>query len=204
MNPRFFVVINPAAGGGRCGRLGDSALNLVRQTGAELEIMRTTAGGDARDAARRAYQRGFRLFRGWAAMGTAFEVVNGLFPPALAGERPALAMPPLGTGNSFLKDFTRNGFAHTIDAIENRSRRACDLIRLRHANGGMYSLNLVGPGFPAEVGELTNRRFKGADQFGYVLGVFLPPRAPRTRNFSSPPRRRPRMGPPPLPFPRLQ
>ncbi|HKS67127.1 MAG TPA: diacylglycerol kinase family protein [Candidatus Acidoferrales bacterium] len=172
MNLRFFAIINPAAGGGRCGRLADSALNLVRQTGVDLEIARTTAAGDAIEAARQAYDRGFTQFLAVGGDGTACEVVNGLFPQALAGERPALAILPLGTGNSFLKDFTSRGFAHTIDAIENRSHRACDLIRLVHDGGEIYSLNLVSLGFPADVGELTNRRFKRGGQPGYVLGVF--------------------------------
>ena len=171
-NPRFFAIINPAAGGGRCGRLADSALNLVRQTGADLEIAHTTGAGDAIEVTRRAYEKGFRNFLAVGGDGTAFEVVNGLFPPALSGDRPALAILPLGTGNSFLKDFTPNGFAHTIDAIENRSRRPCDIIRLSHPDGEIYSLNLVSLGFPADVGELTNRRFKRARTFGYILGVF--------------------------------
>lgn len=172
MNLRFFVIINPAAGGGRCGRLADSALNLVRQAGAELEIMRTAAIGDAIGATQNAYKKGFRNFLAAGGDGTAFEVVNGLFPAALGGERPALAILPLGTGNSFLKDFTRDGFGHTIQAIQNRSRRACDVMRLRHSGGDLYSLNLVSLGFPADVGELTNRRFKRAGQLGYIFGVF--------------------------------
>jgi diacylglycerol kinase (ATP) len=172
MNPRFFAIINPAAGGGRCGRLADSALNLVRQTGADLEIARTTAAGEAIETTRRAYQKGFRNFLAVGGDGTVFEAVNGLFPPALSGERPAVAILPLGTGNSFLKDFTSHGFAHTIAAVKNRSLRTCDVIRLRHAEGDIYSLNLVSLGFPADVGELTNRRFKRAGQLGYILGVF--------------------------------
>jgi len=172
MNLRFFAIVNPAAGGGRSGRLADSALNLVRQTSADLEVVRTTGPGDAIEVARRAYEKGFRNFLAVGGDGTSYEVVNGLFPQALAGERPALAILPLGTGNSFLKDFTARGFAHTIDAIENRSRRRCDLIRLRHAEGEIYSLNLVSLGFPADVGEVTNRRFKSAGQLGYIFGVF--------------------------------
>ncbi|MGH9735830.1 MAG: diacylglycerol/lipid kinase family protein [Candidatus Acidiferrales bacterium] len=172
MNLRFLAIVNPAAGGGRCGRLADSALNLVRQAGAQLEVAHTTAAGDATGITRQAYEKGVRNFLAVGGDGTAFEVVNGLFPEAIGAERPALAILPLGTGNSFLKDFTLDAFSHTIRAIENRSRRACDVIRLRHSGGDMYSLNLVSLGFPADVGELTNRRFKRAGQFGYILGVF--------------------------------
>jgi len=169
---QFFAIVNPAAGGGRCGRLADSALNLIRQTSVDIEVARTTRPGEAVELARRAYDRGFRNFIAVGGDGTSYEVINGLFPQALAGERPALAILPLGTGNSFLKDFTPRGFEFTIDAIENRSRRACDVIRLRHSDGDIYLLNLVSLGFPADVGDLTNRRFKRMGEMGYILGVF--------------------------------
>jgi diacylglycerol kinase family enzyme len=47
------------------------------------------------------------------------------------------------------------------------------VIRLRHSGGDLYYLNLVSLGFPADVGELVNRRFKGWGQFGYIAGVFV-------------------------------
>ena len=172
MRLQFFAIVNPAAGGGRCGRLADSALNLIRQTSVDIEVARTTRPGEAVELARRAYDRGFRNFIAVGGDGTSYEVINGLFPQALAGERPALAILPLGTGNSFLKDFTPRGFEFTIDAIENHSRRACDVIRLRHSDGDIYLLNLVSLGFPADVGDLTNRRFKRMGEMGYILGVF--------------------------------
>jgi diacylglycerol kinase (ATP) len=168
---RFFALVNPAAGGGRCGRLADSALNLVRQTSVDLEVARTSRAGEGAQLARDAYKKGFRNFLAVGGDGTSYEVVNGLFPEALK-DRAALAILPLGTGNSFLKDFTSRGFEYTIDAIESRSRRACDVIRLRHAGGDIYFLNLVSFGFPADVGELTNRRFKRMGELGYILGVF--------------------------------
>ncbi len=33
-------------------------------------------------------------------------------------------------------------------------------------------MNLLSLGFPADVGELTNRRFKRWGELGYILGVF--------------------------------
>jgi diacylglycerol kinase (ATP) len=169
---QFFAIVNPAAGGGRCGRLADSALNLVRQANVDIEVARTTRPGEAIELARHAYNRGLRNFLAVGGDGTSNEVINGLFPQAISGERAALAILPLGTGNSFLKDFTPRGFEYTIDAIENCSRRACDVIRLRHSDGDIYLLNLVSLGFPADVGDLTNRRFKRMGEMGYIFGVF--------------------------------
>jgi YegS/Rv2252/BmrU family lipid kinase len=169
----FLAIVNPAAGGGRCGQLADAALKRLRHdAGVELEVARTTRAGEAIGIARKAYSAGVRNFLSVGGDGTAYEIVNGLFPKAQKGERPALGFLPLGTGNSFLKDFTRRGIEHTIEALRNRARRSCDVIRLRHAQGDLYFINLLSLGFPADVGATTNRRFKRFGQLGYIFGVF--------------------------------
>jgi diacylglycerol kinase (ATP) len=71
-----------------------------------------------------------------------------------------------------LKDFTKRGVEHTVVALQKNSRRPCDVIRLRHAQGELYFLNLLTLGFPADVAETTNRRFKRWGELGYILGVF--------------------------------
>jgi diacylglycerol kinase (ATP) len=168
----FFAIVNPAAGGGRCGKLAGPALERVRQAGIEIEAVQTTAGGQATDLARSAYERGFRNFLAVGGDGTSYEIVNGLFPEALKNDRPTLGFLPLGTGNSFLRDFTTRGVEHTIEALRDGKRRTCDVIRLHHAQGDIYFLNLLSLGFPADVGELTNRRFKRWGELGYIFGVF--------------------------------
>lgn len=172
MTTRFFAVVNPAAGGRRCGELADAALDRVRRVGLELEIVRTGRPGEASELVRAAYAQGFRNFLAVGGDGTSFEIVNGLFPEAMSGGRPTLGFLPLGTGNSFLKDFTSRGVEHTIEALRNGARRTCDVMRLSHAEGEIYFLNLVSLGFPADVGELVNRRFKRWGELRYILGVF--------------------------------
>ncbi|MGH9690416.1 MAG: diacylglycerol/lipid kinase family protein [Candidatus Acidiferrales bacterium] len=171
MNARFFAVVNPAAGGGRCGRLAPVVLRRVEKLGIELETVHTTRPGEATELARNAYAQGFRNFIAVGGDGTSYEIVNGLFPAARTGGRPALGFLPLGTGNSFLRDFTPHGVEHTIEALRTGCRRTCDLILLRHAGGEIYFLNLLSLGFPADVGELTNRRFKRWGELGYIFGV---------------------------------
>jgi len=171
MTGHFYAIINPAAGGGRCGKLATGAIDRVRQSGIGVEAVRTSEAGEATRLARAAYARGFRNFLAVGGDGTAFEIINGLFPEALTGGKPVLGFLPLGTGNSFLRDFTTRGVEHTIEALAAGARRACDVIRLRHADGDIYFLNLLSLGFPADVGALTNRRFKSWGEFGYILGV---------------------------------
>lgn len=171
MSGRFLAIVNPAAGGGRCGRLAPAALERVRDAGIEFDVALSTHAGEAADLARIAYRSGTRNFLAVGGDGTSYEIVNGLFPEAQTGGRPALGFLPLGTGNSFLKDFTARGVQHTLDALARNARRPCDLIRLTHAQGELYFINLLSLGFPADAGETANRRFKRWGELGYIFGV---------------------------------
>jgi diacylglycerol kinase (ATP) len=172
VNTKFLAIVNPAAGGGKSGQLATGMLEKVRQTGIALTVARTSRAGEATEIARRAYAEGTRNFLAVGGDGTSFEIINGLFPDAETQGRPTIGLLPLGTGNSFLKDFTKRGVEHTIAALQKHSRRACDVVRLRHAHGQLYFLNLLTLGFPADVAETTNRRFKRWGELGYILGVF--------------------------------
>jgi diacylglycerol kinase (ATP) len=172
LNARFFAIVNPAAGGGRCGKLAAAALERVRKGGIELEIAETKHAGEGTTFARDAYAQGFRDFLAVGGDGTSFEIVNGVFPEAQTQGRPSLGFLPLGTGNSFLRDFTKRGVEHTIEALRAGRRRSCDVIRLRHADGDIYFINMLNLGFAADAGEVANRKFKKWGEAGYVAGVF--------------------------------
>jgi diacylglycerol kinase (ATP) len=172
VNQQFLAIVNPAAGGGKSGQLAAGMLERVRNAGINLTVEHTTRAAEATDLARQAYKEGTRNFLAVGGDGTSFEIINGLFPEAETQGRPTLGLLPLGTGNSFLKDFTKRGVEHTIEALKKNNHRSCDVIRLRHAQGELYFLNLLTLGFPADVAETTNRRFKRWGELGYILGVF--------------------------------
>ena len=117
MSESFLAIVNPAAGGGRSAKLLGPALQRLRAGGVEIEVVQTTAPGQATQIARQAYGRGVRWFIAVGGDGTSYELVNGLYPEATAGERPTLAFLPLGTGNSFLRDFSDRGVEHAIESI---------------------------------------------------------------------------------------
>jgi diacylglycerol kinase (ATP) len=171
MIARYLAIVNPAAGGGRCGTLADPALERLRSAGIDFDVRESDAPGAATKLTREALQQGYRKFIAVGGDGTAFEIVNGLFPRDASEERPALAFLPLGTGNSFLKDFTMRGAEHTLDALLARRSQRCDVIRLTHARGVLHYVNLLTLGFAANVAAMTNRRFKCLGEAGYVLGV---------------------------------
>ncbi len=168
----FLAIVNPAAGGGRCGKLAPATIEQVRELGIPVRVAQTSQAGEATEIARRAYAEGTRNFFAVGGDGTSYEIINGLFPTALTGGRPALGFLPLGTGNSFLRDFTTNGLEHTLAALKAGNRRPCDVIRLTHVGGEIYFMNLLSVGFPADVGETANRRFKGMGELGYIRAVF--------------------------------
>jgi len=173
----YLAIVNPAAGSGRCGRLAKAALQKLRGAGVELEVVETAAAGEATRLARKAYAQGQRLFLAVGGDGTAFEIINGLFPEAAGAarpeDRPVLGFLPLGTGNSFLRDFTERGAEHAAAALIAGRRQPCDVLRLTHASGELYFINLLSMGFTADVTAAANRRFKRLGELGYILGVLV-------------------------------
>src|SRR5262249_59442199 len=102
---RFLAIVNPAAGGGKSAKLAGEKLAQLRDSGLRIEAATTTERGHAIDLAAEAYAQGYRQFIAVGGDGTAHEIVNGLFGRAKAQDRASLGFLPLGTGNSFLRDF---------------------------------------------------------------------------------------------------
>src|SRR5262249_23151789 len=132
-----------------------------------------TGPGHAVQLASEAYDQGYRRFLAVGGDGTAHEILNGVFARRSGVKRIALGFLPLGTGHSFLRDFTSHGAHASLDPAGAGRPRTVDLIRLTHAKGEIYSFNLLSVGFTADVAALTNRYFKPLGPLGYLLGVFL-------------------------------
>jgi diacylglycerol kinase (ATP) len=181
---RFFAIVNPAAGGGRSAKLAGSALARLRQNKLQVDSVASMGPGHAIELAREAYDQGYRQFLAVGGDGTAHEILNGVFAGRKSVERVALGFLPLGTGNSFLRDFSKNGAEASTQAILENRKRAIDLLRLNHATGEIYSFNLLSVGFTADVAALTNRAFKAFGPLGYLLGVFVRVAQLRRRSFA--------------------
>jgi diacylglycerol kinase (ATP) len=167
------AIVNPAAGGGRRRKMLGPALERLRAGGVEVDLAETRGPRDATRIAREAYRSGRRRFVAVGGDGTSYEVVNGLFPEASASERPTLGFLPLGTGNSFLRDFSDRGAEHAIESLIAGRTQACDVLRLRHRGGVIHYINLLSVGFPADVATLRSRRFSGHGELGYIISIFL-------------------------------
>jgi len=170
---RFFAIVNPAAGGGKSARLAGPALARLREKALHIDVIASTGPGHAVQLAREAYAQGYRKFLAVGGDGTAHEILNGIFLNRRNPERIALGFLPLGTGNSFLRDFTDKGAEASLDALVTNRSRPVDLIRLTHASGEIYSFNILSVGFTADVGAIANRVFKPLGHLGYLFGVFV-------------------------------
>ena len=173
MSQTFLAIVNPAAGGGKSGKLLAPALDRLRAGGIDVNVAETRAAADATHIARDAYSRGVRHFIAVGGDGTAYEIVNGLYPEALNGERPTLGFLPLGTGNSFLRDFSDRGVEYAIESLLAHRSRPCDVLRLCHRAGVIHYINLLSMGFSADVATLRARRFSHWGELGYVTSIFL-------------------------------
>ena len=173
MRERFLAIVNPAAGRGRTVKLAGAQLARLREGGLRVDVIASSGPGHAAQLALEAYEQGYRRFLAVGGDGTAHEILNGIFGRETLAERIELGFLPLGTGNSFLRDFTKDGAKSSVEALLTGRKRRVDLLRLRHATGTIYSFNLLSVGFTADVGALTNRIFKPFGHFGYLLGVFV-------------------------------
>ena len=173
MSAEFLAVVNPAAGGGRLRKLVGPALDRLRSGDVSVDVVETTGPGQASQITRDASTRGYRKFIAVGGDGTAYEILNGLFPRDATAEIPTLGFLPVGTGNSFLREFSGRGAEYAIEALLARRSQACDVLRLRHMQGIIHYINLLALGFAADVAALRARRFSGWGELGYQFAILI-------------------------------
>jgi len=169
----YLAIVNPAAGGGRTRALLGPALERLRAAGLQIDNGETSSSGHAAELTRAAWVEGYRKFISVGGDGTAYEIVNGLFPMGDGAETPTLAFLPLGTGNSFLRDFSDRGVEHSIESLIAGRSRKCDVLRLTHKDGVLHYINILSIGFSADVATLRARRFSNWGEVGYQTAIFL-------------------------------
>ena len=170
---RYFVIINPGARGGHAKRLVLPMLKELEALGITMEIQWTKVSHDAYKLAYEAYRNGYRHFIIGGGDGTAFEILNGIFQGNDFSERVTFCYLPIGTGNSFIKDFNVESKKFNAEAIKQNRRWSCDVIKLTHQDGCLYYLNMLSFGFVAEVAHLRNTSFNYLGNLGYIVSVLV-------------------------------
>jgi diacylglycerol kinase (ATP) len=150
------MIVNPAAGGGRCGRLWPALASRLEAMGLFFSTSTTARPGDGTTLARAALRAGAKTVVAVGGDGTANEVINGLF----VGDEPInpaarFALISIGTGNDLSTVLGLGGdAAHAALGPQGVTHRL-DLLRVRYtapdgAHVSRYALQGLFLGIVAE------------------------------------------------------
>lgn len=167
MTEAVILLINPAAGNGRGGRLGTRAAALLESQGVRVERVLSRGPGHLGEVAARAAEAGRARVAALGGDGTLSEVAGGLL--ATRDAVTALGVVPLGTGNDFVKSA----------GLPRDWRAACRMLAtrrgIRRVDAGQVNdrwfINGVGFGFDAAIARATARYKWLPGALGYVAGL---------------------------------
>jgi diacylglycerol kinase (ATP) len=168
---RAFVVVNPAAGGGRTRRTWPRLRERLGRISVELQAAETTGVGTGTALAAHAVREGWSLVVAVGGDGTANEVVNGVMEAAGTAEV-VIGIIPTGRG----RDVCRNlGIARDPYVAAQRAlageETTVDVGAVEFGDGRRrYFLNAAGIGFDAAVAARA-RTGRAPGTLGYLLAV---------------------------------
>ncbi len=143
---KHYFVTNPAAGKkNSCETLRASIETTCQERGVDFEIYETTCVGDAERYVRKVCENDRESKRIYACGGdgTFSEVVSG----AAGYENVSLGLIPAGSGNDFVRNFTKKELFFDISAQIDGEGVSIDLLKCNHK----YAINMVNIGFDCEV-----------------------------------------------------
>lgn len=169
---KTFVVVNPAAGGGRAGRHWPKISRELEAAIGTFESAKTTKSGDATALVRNAVANGAKTVIAVGGDGTVNEAVNGLCrdEQVPAGDV-SLGFVMYGTGGDFRRSFDiPKGVSAAIERLRSGRTQTIDLGRLRYTDtSGTPALrwfnNISSFGFSGEVVRAVN-----AARYSKLLG----------------------------------
>jgi diacylglycerol kinase (ATP) len=154
---KILVLVNPASGGGRGGRLRSRVARYFQRCGRSAEFVSSPNGEDLELRAREAQAAGYRRVVVLGGDGALLRVVNGL-----SGSEVELGIIPAGHANDVAASLgvPRHPRAAAETVLEGRVRPV-DLVRVRFAGGrAAFYVGVGGAGLDAEAARLANTRFR--------------------------------------------
>jgi diacylglycerol kinase (ATP) len=157
MKRDLFVIVNPAAGGGRAARLRPAVAGYFQSQGRTAEFIESRDGNGVREAAAQAGSAGYPYVLALGGDGTFHHLVEGIRETrAVAGFLPA------GNGNDVARALgLPRDYVSAAHAFLRSHPRAIDLIQVRRADGQIARcVCAAGVGLDAEAAHLANTRFR--------------------------------------------
>lgn len=175
MSRTLHVIVNPAAAGGRSVHTWEQVLRFFRHEGITLCPHFTHERREAAAIAKGLIEAGERELAAAGGDGTAFEVINGILSSE-ASPHTRLGIIPLGTGNSFLRDFGLHGWQPAVARILEGKTRPIDAGRVTWLMDSplppLYFHNMLGLGLMAEACRLKHVRYPFLGKYAYHAAFF--------------------------------
>ncbi len=167
----WFIVFNPASGGGRAARFRPHLLAALESSGLPHHCVESAAPGDATSRFAQAAVEGFRSLLAVGGDGTLNELVNGLLGSGVPSRECLVAAAAGGTGNDWSRAMEIPDDADVLVSCMARARsRAADIGIAEDAKGNRIAFhNVTGAGLDAEVIRHTPRGAPPAA--AYLLGL---------------------------------
>jgi YegS/Rv2252/BmrU family lipid kinase len=166
---KWLAIINPMSGKNKNQTTRQRMLAELQSIVDACEV--TRCAGHARELAHTASD-----FDGIAVAGgdgTLFEILNGM-----ELSRQHLAIIPAGTGNSLSRDLALHNIDKGIEALQARLSLCIDLMHVSFTttDGSIhrcYAATTIGLGYPANVTQTGNRRFKHLGRWCYPVAAIV-------------------------------
>lgn len=171
----LYCIANPAAARGTMRRRASEVLSFFNHNHLEATFLWTEKPRHGVHLARELTDSGATRIVSIGGDGTAFEVINGIMQSA-NHSRVAMGILPLGTGNSFLRDFSITSWEDAAKRIVNGETRCVDIgkaiVMDKVDEGPIYFHNMVGLGLVAEACRLRHTRYPWMGRYAYHGAFF--------------------------------
>ena len=152
------IIVNPAAGNGRCGKLWENIRDSYIAQKSDINIVYSSTSGEATDIASSAIDKGETTLVAVGGDGTINEVVNGFFRNSeVINQEAKLGIIPLGTGSDFHRSLNSSFSVDSIlDYSGHNPTTMCDLglvscLDFKNKPVTRYFINVADAGFGAAV-----------------------------------------------------
>src|SRR5688500_16816482 len=166
--PDLVVIVNPAAGHGKAGRLIGKVTTALHRLRVPHEIRVSESGPDVERLARVAAEQGTRIVAALGGDGTASLAANGIL-----GTGAALAALPAGTGDDFAKAIGAGKLESAVTLLANPKTADLDVIEVTTGAERRSFINIAGAGFDSEVNETANGMTVNLGATGTYLAALL-------------------------------
>lgn len=175
LESRLYCIANPAAARGRLRTIVSDALSYFNHKNLETSLLWTERPRHGIQIAQELVESGVARICSIGGDGTAFEVINGVLRSGHA-QGVTVGILPLGTGNSFLRDFSIRSWIDAAERIVKGKSQPVDIGRIvvldRENSEPVYFHNMVGFGLVADACRLRHTRFPWMGTYAYHGAFF--------------------------------